>query len=541
MRRLLLTIGPPGTGKTTALMGDLAEVLRRLPAYAVAAATFTRAACWEIWRRIEEQLGLDLSPRAGGKVGTVHSLCYNGLGRPPVFGHRDWVRFCHELQVPVTEQAIQDDAPLWEPWEPPGSLEGDLVLAFYNYARNCQLDLAEAYRRFDPGYGLALPPLPRLTWLVARYEEAKQRQGKVDYCDMLLRALERKLRLGARALFLDEAQDLSPLQLSLVRHWMDEADEVYVYADPDQTIYAFQGAEPSWLLSLGGDERFLARSHRVPERIASAAQDLIARNRTRYHSRWQPASGEAGSLRMGGDAEMAVAEAASGSGTWAFLARNRYLLSRFTGSLQEMAIPYVNLRGASPWTHMHEGVRVALRFSCGEPVTLYGLQQLLELVPARGHVQSKAEIGRLAKAYPDRLVMPRQLPELGFEGDFAADLVRSPETALSRLVKLPGNLRRYYLRVLRRYGPEALAARPWVTVSTIHGVKGREFDHVVLLPDWAYRTQEGYWEAPEPERRVWYVGMTRARKTLWLLEPGQRHFCEEVESVCARYRNGREA
>lgn len=539
MRRLLLTIGPPGTGKTTALMGDLVAVLRRLPPYLVASATFTRAACWEIWARVEDELRLDLSPRAGGKVGTVHSLCYHGLGRPPLFGHRDWARFCRELQVPVTEQAVQDDDPLWEPWEPAGTLEGDLALAFYNYARNCQLDLEEAYHRFDPGYGLALPPLSRLRWLLSRYEEAKRRTGKVDFCDLLAHALERGLRLGAQALFLDEAQDLSPLQLAIVGRWMDEAQEVYVYADPDQTIYAFQGADPAWLLSLGGEERFLARSHRVPGRIADAAQDLIARNRTRYHARWQPAEGAEGSVTVGGYPEGAVAQAARDGGTWALLVRNRYLLGRFTGPLQEMGVPYANLRGASPWTHMRDGVRAALRLSCGEPVALDGLRKLLELVPAKGHVRNKAEIGRLARAHPDRLVRPRDLEDLGLAPDFAADLRRSPEAALARLTKLEGALRRYYLRALERYGPEVLVRGPWVTVSTIHGVKGREYDHVVLLPDWAYRTQEGYWEDPEAERRVWYVGMTRARRRLWLLDPLGRRFCEEVESVCLRYRDGR--
>lgn len=57
-------------------------------------------------------------------------------------------------------------------------------------------------------------------------------------------------------------------------------------------------------------------------------------------------------------------------------------------------------------------------------------------------------------------------------------------------------------------------SKPRIRLSTIHGSKGGEADHVVLLPDMARRTYNEMLDRPEDEARVWYVGVTRSKRKL---------------------------
>jgi len=77
--------------------------------------------------------------------------------------------------------------------------------------------------------------------------------------------------------------------------------------------------------------------------------------------------------------------------------------------------------------------------------------------------------------------------------------------------------REYYMHCLRN--GHRLQAPPQVHIGTIHSVKGGEADHVVLRTDLTYRTSLGLEADPDNEHRVFYVGATRARKHLYLVDP----------------------
>jgi superfamily I DNA/RNA helicase len=79
--------------------------------------------------------------------------------------------------------------------------------------------------------------------------------------------------------------------------------------------------------------------------------------------------------------------------------------------------------------------------------------------------------------------------------------------------------REYYLTILRRHGSKALTAPPRAHVNTIHGVKGGEADNVLLMSDMARKTHQAYQLSPDDERRVFYVGATRARQRLIVCTP----------------------
>jgi superfamily I DNA/RNA helicase len=86
--------------------------------------------------------------------------------------------------------------------------------------------------------------------------------------------------------------------------------------------------------------------------------------------------------------------------------------------------------------------------------------------------------------------------------------------------------RESYIRaILRR--KEKITKEPRIKLSTIHGSKGGEADNVMLLTDLSRKTDEEYWKNKDSERRVFYVGMTRARNTLNIVRSqSNREFSE---------------
>jgi superfamily I DNA/RNA helicase len=89
--------------------------------------------------------------------------------------------------------------------------------------------------------------------------------------------------------------------------------------------------------------------------------------------------------------------------------------------------------------------------------------------------------------------------------------------------KLPQTDMSYILRARQR--GERLLSRPRVRVSTIHGAKGGQADHVVVMKEMARRTYADMRREPEDEVRVWYVGVTRAREKVTIVESQVQQAC----------------
>jgi ATP-dependent exoDNAse (exonuclease V) beta subunit len=94
------------------------------------------------------------------------------------------------------------------------------------------------------------------------------------------------------------------------------------------------------------------------------------------------------------------------------------------------------------------------------------------------------------------------------------------------LDKVP-NTRSIYLRAIMTRDKEELKKEPRIKLSTIHGAKGGEADHVMLLTDLSRKADEGFIKNRDSERRVFYVGATRAKKSLHIIRSNSsREFTE---------------
>ena len=511
--------GPPGTGKTTTALGLIEQELADgVPPDGVALVTFTRNAASEAKERMGRRFGL--AEEALPYVRTIHSLCYRALrvGREALVDGKklaDWGQA--EGWTFAGAPTSTEDGPMGGD----GGELGDWLLGVWDLARNRLLadDLPAVLRGRPVHPGLRGEVLAEVRRFTQRYEAWKRAQGLIDFTDMLTSALTMRLTLPVVSLYVDEAQDLSPLQWRVVRQWAAVVQRVTVLGDDDQALYEFNGADPSLLMDWPADETIvLAQSYRLSGAVHRVAQAIITRNRRRadkpFHPR--PEAGRAAAFWSMRDLPLR-------DGSWFILARNRMFLTEVKRDLMRQGVPFAVRSGWGPLTGGAK-LRAAaslLALARGEMIALGELADVYEAVPS-----ILPGLGRLV-TLGAKTQLEARLKVTGEEhrGIGPADLAEHglTETALTllrqrplELVKAEPDWRRYIGTLAERHGPASLTEPPRVTLSTIHGVKGEEADHVALLPLMTRRTLEGYRADPEGERRAFYVGATRARHSLWL-------------------------
>src|SRR5690606_30230847 len=323
-----------------------------------------------------------------------------------------------------------------------------------------------------------------------------------------------------RAFVVDEYQDVSALQQRLLDAWVGERDDVCVVGDPSQTIYSFTGASDRFLLGFadrfpGGATVELVRNYRSTPQILAVANQVIAAPTARQRRALQlvahrPA-GPLPSLRTHAD-DAAEADAVASSirdriasgvpaGEVAVLVRTNGQTEAPEAALADAGVPYL-IRGGARFFSRGE-VRQALVLLRGAARTDDGTIPLPELT---GAVLSGA--GWSAEAPTVRGAARERWESLDALVGLAAETASErPAARLADFVADPD------ARSAAQHAPAAAG----VTLASLHAAKGLEWDHVYLagcsdglIPISLADTPE----AVDEERRLLYVGITRARETL---------------------------
>jgi DNA helicase-2/ATP-dependent DNA helicase PcrA len=345
--------------------------------------------------------------------------------------------------------------------------------------------------------------------------EYKARHGLLDYTDMLTEFVRRKPRVDIDTLIGDEAQDFSALQWQVFGVLASRARRVCVAGDDDQAIFVWAGADVDHLIDMRGDARVLGQSWRCPPAIQGLSSSIISGVRHRRDKAWRAREGEAGGVSYA--ATFAHADVDDG---WAEGDKGDvYLLRReiepvlrargvvFETSTGKSSLDLGALAAAETWT----------RLGRNEAVTVKDARGMYEFLSANtGYKRGN-----------------KKLPHLGDDEDgevTASELVQFGGLRMSLAVPWHEALERVaaedvsYMRLARKRG-ERLRGRPRVRISTIHSAKGGEAQHVVLLKEIATRTHREIERRPDDERRVWYVGVTRAKSKLTIVNPREDKYC----------------
>jgi DNA helicase II / ATP-dependent DNA helicase PcrA len=388
-------------------------------------------------------------------------------------------------------------------------------------------------RRIPPGdYLRALgdhePPIPKdLMLRVYRdYERRKADQGYVDFEDLIEMAIRlfdadagalEQVRDRYHSFTVDEYQDVNLLQQTLLDRWLGEREELCAVGDDYQSIYAFTGASPEYLLAM--PQRFPAATVvRLEENYRSTPEVLAFANRlvpqlggAEKVLRAMCPSGAEPVTRSFGDAE-AEAE---------FIVERIRELHRAGTPFEEMALLFrTNARSADFEEALTEA---GIAFQGAAFLARDGARQLLKAL--RGSGASVSEVRRLALEQGMLETIPDKLGE--------REVTRQND--LARLVRLAdefgeGTVAEFVAQLEERFGRNAGRG---VHLLTYHRAKGLEFDAVFLprleekeLPSKLSKTPTAIAE----ERRLLYVGLTRAKRHLtatWSGKPSR--FLAELE------------
>jgi DNA helicase-2/ATP-dependent DNA helicase PcrA len=490
----LCIVAPAGSGKTRVLTRRIARRIADGSADAghVLVITFTRRAAGELVRRLRV-----LGPRVAVTAGTFHGIAYR-------LARQRWDDIGRKAPVlaPDRRRLVQDV--LSTSGRPP---RPDLVREV-----TAEIDWARSQRLDPPAYATAASVARRTMLSPAEvaehygaYEALKRRRRLVDFDDLLSQSIAELQRDPAyaaavrwrfRHVFVDEFQDVNPLQHALLDAWVGGRDDLCVVGDPHQAIYGWTGADGRWLADFadhhpGATVVHLGRSHRSSPQIVNFGHAVLTGRTEGAPLASRPDGSPPRAHRFRDAQEEAAAvpalarDARPPGGRWgaiAVLARTNAQLEPVAAALRRAAIPFRSrARGDDD-----AEVRVLLD-----------------------------EVARMT----GRATLRAWLDEHALGADPLPAAVR--ETVEDLLLQDPdasgADLRVWLSTGGRGDGPALESEDDAVVLATFHAAKGLEWPTVIvvgavpgLVPHSSARTAR----ALDEERRLFHVAVTRAQRDL---------------------------
>lgn len=577
-------IAPAGSGKTRVLTERYRHLLadRGYERQGVVALAYNKKAQEEMASRL---------PGLGARIQTINAWGYSILSRalgrrPDVLDERD-VRSIVEKLVPSRQRRVNTD--------PVGPYLEGLSLIRLGLRQP-----EEVEDSLDDVAGLAAAYQPYRDELRRRgaidFDEQVFAAAEALLRDGDLR---RAVQADHRHLLVDELQDLTPAHLLLVRLAAGPAADVFGVGDDDQTIYGHAGADPRFLIDYpayfpGAHHHALEVNYRCPAPVTAAAATLLSYNDVRVQKEIRPGSGvspDSSALDVrthaadtGARTLVEVVQGWSSDGTShdqvAVLARVQSLLLAPHVVLSEAGVPVDSILDESVLGRL--GVRAALAYVriAAQPEAVRG-SDLMEVHrrPSRGLPQwaakwlercSSVSDVRRAAARIDDAKVGSKLDDLAADLDRLSTLARRGATSREILTAIrddvglgsamtlldsTGGAAGSHLDDLEALlqvadlHPDAGSFEGWLrrafhrerqpgglTLSTIHRVKGREWDRVVVFGVTEGILPHRLADDVEEERRVLHVAITRCRQQVLVLGDRARRspFLAELDGSAAR-------
>ena len=481
-----LVLGAPGTGKTTYCLAEVEQALRKgSRPDKIAYVSFTKKAIQEAIQRATQTLNIEADDLPYFR--TLHSLAlYTSGVRGSYLMNKQNYADLSEL--------------LGEKIQPNNNVDYDGLPTRINKAASSALfldNLSRLTRRPLLDLYHDLPAEDRHSWLAVQqaqqiYTQYRIDSGAIDFTDLLELALKTCEPLDLDLAIVDEAQDLSLLQWLVVNKLLHRAKRLIIAGDDDQAIYNWAGASIDMFLSIEGEVKHLPVSYRLPKSVYNLANDVASRISKRRPKQYvsRDIEGKIERHRTIRAIEIDPKQ------TWLLLARHRKDVLGFEKYLKHAALPYLKQSGKSSV----------------DPVDLMAIMAYEELLKHKETSSYK------------RKCLKTVAPWLFEEGnaDLKPSYTKEYKPWYNVLNKAFGYETTEYYRGIKRRG-YSLTETPTIRISTIHGVKGGEADNVIISSALNKKTEWSYRNKSDTEHRVFYVGITRAKKELHILEGAYRY------------------
>lgn len=534
-------VGGAGTGKTTELLAIMEAALEQIKDPTLLGfASFTRAARAEAVSRASTSWGIDpavLSKR--GWFRTVHSTVLRCLGDAAGSivseTKQDLEWLSSALGVSLATQI--DDS--YGQTRFIGDPVTAAALSSWALARSSLTPLEIVIKRMrivDDN----IPDYAKVVQIVDRYELAKRLDDRMDFDDMLMRFAGIRLSpqdadvqwcqpLGEMpevvAWLFDEQQDASPL-LDAVCKRLVSAPSVkwtYVVGDPFQSIYGFAGSSSKCFMAWDAEkERVMPKSWRCPKVILDLGERCLRRmqNGSYFDRKIAPAD-HAGTVADVSSIDDLV-QAVNPNDDWLLVARTNYQATRLAAAMHSSNKPFRWTSQPTGITQASTGMRCLHDLEQGKHVTGEQWQAAMTLLPQRDKdkkvflvrgTKTKWAVAEVAKQWD--VIWPDELEKVGATQDLIECIKSSRWTSLV-------NGGQQWRDTAKRWGTD-LACFPKVRVGTIHSVKGAEADNVGILTTTSQTIERGMTdrEQANEECRIAYVGVTRTRKNLHIINEGR--------------------
>ena len=492
--------GPPGTGKTTRLLNMVDDDLQKgVAPRNIAFLAFTRKAANEAKERAAKRFGLD--PKEDlFYFRTLHSLALTCSDiRPEQVMQEENYR---ELSSQMGVQLQMTRTSLYEDDIPSMVKATDPILGLINLARMRKIPLRDQYN--SVGIDVEWNTVTYVDKCLRMYKENME---LFDFTDML-ESFPKEGQSNCPNFdlcFVDEAQDLSPIQWDIAHIIDEKSDRMYCAGDDDQAIYRWAGADVEHFINLEGGSETLYQSYRVPFEIHQLAERVVSRIKKRFLKEYKPKTDAYGSIRR----IFSIEEIDMSEGSWLIMAQAGYQLNPVSGELRSSGYLFNNRGHRSISENISDAVN--------------GWEQLRKGKEVNGAVARKiysfmSTKDRVARGFK-KLTSVEDTDLLDLKALTADHGLLATEDMVWHIAmdRMPESERAYIIAMLRR--GERFNGEPRITVSTIHGAKGGEADNVVLFTDLSPASEEQMTINPDDMHRVFYVGVTRAKENLFIVEP----------------------
>ena len=464
-------IGPPGTGKTRRLLNEVHKYVQQgTPLNQIGYFAFTRKAAGEARDRFLAE-NEHLTKKDIKYFQTLHSLAFNNLGlkEENVMQEGNYKAIGETCGIQIKYAAYETN-----------NFNGIFssnseYLSLINLARVKQISTEQ---QFDLNEHLTWITRGKLTAIEKEINNYKKTHGLIDFTDMVQKFLDKGKSPTFKVIFVDEAQDLSLIQWSMIKKIEEETQcDVWVAGDDDQAIFGWAGADVNSFIKWQSRNIALTKSERVPRLIQQKALNIIQRiyiNRIPKDYLPKDAEGTIYQRYKINDIDMS-------KGDWLILTRTKSLWKPIPPFLKRKGLYFSTIEGNSMGKTLYEDIQTWNEFKQG-------------LAP------------------PD--IKRQRLEELTGETNFNINL------SWDQAFKNVALAKRDYMRAMLQ-NEEDLSKPPRIKVSTIHGAKGGEATNVVLFLNQTANTIKGSKKSQakeEEEYRVWYVAVTRTIENLFLIK-----------------------
>jgi len=367
--------------------------------------------------------------------------------------------------------------------------KGDRMLFLFDHARSTKTEMRESWETVGCDWDIGWFEMMRFADTFVQYKKDRR---LIDFTDMLETFIVMGEPAPVKVSVIDEAQDLTPLQWDVVDTAFGDCDRQYIAGDDDQAIYEWAGADVKKFLHLDEDQReVLPVSYRLPKKIFDFSVNVVRKIENRYRKDWTSSNEEGTVQRISDASEL---DLGVDSGTWLLLTRNVCFF------------PYY--KDECTWQEMPFSIQKVSSIDQGDLKVIRCYENL-----RKGRPVNPEEATSIGEVFEGKMKSLPKKKEYHLDDLFDRD----PGLWHESMTGIPATKRAYYLGILR--GGDKLMDDRRIRIDTIHGVKGGEADNVVLMTDVTRGTEENMEKNLDSEIRVFYVGMTRAKKNLYLLEP----------------------